>query len=298
MKAILPLIAIILGGLFPQLSAYSNAIQPLLMLLLFATFTHLNFAGLWRNLNLNVLLVPLANILLAFAWYVLIAPFDVGLARLYFITTIAPTAAAAPAMVNLLDRNVEYATVATVITNVLVALCVPFFSVWLFESDRAANALPILRSVVILMGVPLILAQLWQRLPHRWQSRFNWRQLSLFIWTTLLTLASAKASDFIRNESQMSLWAIAAIALHAGVVCATNFSLGRVLGRRRFAREASQSLGHKNTMFAVWFILSFLNPTFALGPMFYIVFQNVYNAYQIATIKPRSHPHDSGSGIR
>lgn len=287
LKALLPPVAISVGILNPQLSRYNDAIAPLLMLLLFASFTRIDVREIRRHVSLNVLLVPLANVLLALAWYAAIAPFDLTLARLYFITAIAPTAAAAPATIALLNRNVAYTTVATLIANSGVALCVPLFSLWLFEGDGVADPRPMLQSVAVLMGVPLLLSQLWQQLPRRWRSRVNWQPVTLVIWGVLLSLASAKASDFIYNSSELSLTAMAAIALHAAIICAVNFLIGWWLGGKRFSREASQSLGHKNTMFAIWFVLSFLNPTFALGPMFYIVFQNLYNAYQIATVRPQ-----------
>ena len=292
MKAILPLIAITLGTLVPELAYFSPAIRPLLMLLLLATFVHLDLHQVWQGFRPQALLIASTNIVIALGWYALLSPIDVSLGRLYFITAIAPTAAAAPAVIGLLRRNMEYVTVAVILTHLFVGLSVPLFSSWLFEGDRSANPLPMLQSIAILFSVPLILAQLWNRLPEPWRSRLNWRQLSLYIWAILLTLASATANDFIRHEEGLSTLAIAAIAVHALIICVVNFSLGRLLGQwlyqGRLDREVSQSLGHKNTMFTVWFILAFLKPSFALGPMFYIVFQNLYNAYQIMTANPKA----------
>ncbi|NMG58532.1 hypothetical protein E1H12_08330 [Geitlerinema sp. P-1104] len=287
LKALLPLIAIVTGALLPQLAYFSDAIRPLLMALLFTTFINLNLHQVWQNLRPQALWIAIANIGIALAWYALWTPLDVSLGRLYFMTAIAPTAAAAPAVIHLLGRNIEYVTVSVILTNSLVALSLPLLTTWLFEGDRSADPLPMLQSVALLLTIPLLLAQLWKRLPQSWRSPINERGLSLYIWVILLTLASATANDFIRQDNALSALSIAAIALHALIICVVNFSLGRLLGRwlhhGRLAREVSQSLGHKNTMFAVWFILAFLNPSFALGPMFYIVFQNLYNAYQIVT---------------
>mgnify|MGYP001803267665 CR=1 FL=1 len=33
---------------------------------------------------------------------------------------------------------------------------------------------------------------------------------------------------------------------------------------------------------SIWICLTFLTPVIALGPMFYIVFQNLYNSYLLA----------------
>ena len=45
--------------------------------------------------------------------------------------------------------------------------------------------------------------------------------------------------------------------------------------------EMSMALGRKNTMFALWLALTFLEPVTALAPIFYILFQNLYNARQM-----------------
>jgi bile acid:Na+ symporter, BASS family len=60
-----------------------------------------------------------------------------------------------------------------------------------------------------------------------------------------------------------------------------NFSLGYLIGGRTFAREASQSLGQKNTTFTIYLALTYASPLIALGPTFYVVWHNLWNSWQL-----------------
>lgn len=63
--------------------------------------------------------------------------------------------------------------------------------------------------------------------------------------------------------------------------CIGNFALGSILGPRKLRRECSQLLGQKNTTFTMYLALHFSSALVALGPIFYIVCHNVWNAYQM-----------------
>ncbi|MEK7414548.1 MAG: hypothetical protein AAB263_14635, partial [Planctomycetota bacterium] len=47
-------------------------------------------------------------------------------------------------------------------------------------------------------------------------------------------------------------------------------------------REASQSLGQKNTTLTIWMAATFANPIVALAPTFYVLWHNLVNAAQLA----------------
>jgi BASS family bile acid:Na+ symporter len=133
------------------------------------------------------------------------------------------------------------------------------------------------------VGIPLILAQIvrywYPEIAHHIQ---RLKPITFYLWLVGLYFASAKAGQYIRLNDQ-SLPMLAMIALVALVLCSLNFGVGRWLGQPSLVQETGQALGQKNTMLAIWVCLTFLSPTSALGPMFYIVFQNVYNAYLLAT---------------
>jgi BASS family bile acid:Na+ symporter len=68
-------------------------------------------------------------------------------------------------------------------------------------------------------------------------------------------------------------------------LCVVNFSLGRFIGGKKYSFEAGQSLGQKNTIFSTWVALNFFHPLAALGPIFYILCHNLYNAYLLYSRK-------------
>jgi BASS family bile acid:Na+ symporter len=81
---------------------------------------------------------------------------------------------------------------------------------------------------------------------------------------------------------------LAQIAVTSLLVCAAGFALGRVIGGREFAREASQSLGQKNTTFTIYLALTYASPLVALGPTFYVVWHNLWNSWQLHRAASRS----------
>lgn len=231
-----------------------------------------------RKFYYHSLLVLLANITLALIIYWLVTKFDEQLAFLGFITAITPTAIAAPAMIELLGGNVAYVTVTVVVTNLAIALLMPLLVAWLIPTQIDVSTREILISILYVLGIPLILAEISKKTV--WSSSL--RQLKFcrfYIWNLMLILATAKASHYILWEYQGDKRIIGAIAIFSFLICCLNFSVGKFLGGREFSREASQALGQKNTMFTVWLSLEFFDPTIALGPMFYIIYHNLYNTY-------------------
>ncbi len=71
------------------------------------------------------------------------------------------------------------------------------------------------------------------------------------------------------------------IAVLTAVLCAVNFILGALVSPKRYRREGSQTLGQKNTMLTLYLAMTFANPLVALGPTFYVVCHNTWNACQL-----------------
>ena len=114
------------------------------------------------------------------------------------------------------------------------------------------------------------------------------QQLSFFVWLVVVYLATSSASNYIFHNTSESFVKVVHIAIIALALCALNFFLGAVIGGKRYKKEASQSLGQKNTMFMTWVALAFLTPQAAIGPVFYLVYQNLYNSYLLAAKDCRS----------
>ena len=52
---------------------------------------------------------------------------------------------------------------------------------------------------------------------------------------------------------------------------------------RRFGEtvNAGQALGQKNTAFAIWIACTYLTPISSVGPGCYILWQNIFNSWEI-----------------
>ena len=269
-----------IGAMLPQFHSLSGLVQPLLMVMLFFAFMDVDFKP--SAFPKSVAAVSMANIIIAFVGYTLLAPFDTTLAISAFMTAIAPTAIAAPVIIGFLRGKVEYVVASVLLTNLANAIIIPLALPSLIGKQVHITVWDVLQPVLFVMFVPLILAQLAVRTPAPIQAVIRRAKAFSFpIWLANLFVISANASDFLRNRSTDSLSTLGSIALVSLVICVINFSLGAFLGGKLYRQEASQSLGQKNLSFVIWISLTFINPLVALGPMFYILYHHLFNSWSI-----------------
>jgi BASS family bile acid:Na+ symporter len=112
-------------------------------------------------------------------------------------------------------------------------------------------------------------------------------------------LITANASRFLRDHAETPHLVLAQLAGISLLICVANFALGRWIGGKEFGREASQSLGQKNTAFTIYLALAYASPVVALGPTCYVIWHNLWNSWQLhlagrkragETIAPRASP--------
>lgn len=279
-KGLLLLFTMLVGVFVPQAHIFSFLIQYLLIVMLFFAFLDLEFK--LQTLRKSMLWVLLANVVVSFVCYMVLAPFNLMLALAAFMTAIAPTAIAAPVIISLIQREVEYVVAAVVLTNIASALIVPIALPFLLRAAVQISVWEVLQPVLVVMFVPLLMAQLVSRLSENTQNFIRkGKTISFPVWLVNLFIISANASDFLRNGNTDSIATLAAIALVSLIICIVNFGVGALLGGRSHWQEASQALGQKNLSFVIWIALTFINPLVAMGPMFYIVYHHLYNSWSI-----------------
>jgi BASS family bile acid:Na+ symporter len=267
----------LIGALVPQAYVFSDWIQYLLIVMLFFAFLDIEF-----KFQKSVLWILLANVTIAFIAYIALAPFNLMLALAAFMTAIAPTAIAAPVIISFIQREVEFVVASVVLTNIASAVVVPIVLPFLIGTEIQISIWEVLKPVLVVMFVPLILAQLVKSLPLAAQGFIRKGKVVSFpIWLINLFIISAKASDFLRNDNTDSFSTLGIIAFVSLIICVINFGIGALLGGRSHWQEASQSLGQKNLSFVIWIALTFINPLVALGPMFYILYHHIYNSWSI-----------------
>jgi bile acid:Na+ symporter, BASS family len=285
---VLALIAtMILGVLLPQLHVLSFLVRYLLMMMLFLSFLDLRIQpgtlrqGIWR--------VLIANLAVAFLAYALLSFLDHDLALIAFLTGIAPTATASPVLVGFVGGQVPFMVASVLLTNIAIALVVPLVLPGLVGAELQISTWQVLQPVMMVMFVPLILARLVKLSPLPVQAVFRGaKRFNFAVWLLNLLIISANASDFIRGQQADTFVSLAQIALVSLLICIFNFVLGALISKSGFRRESSQALGQKNIAFVVWIALTFINPMAAMGPTFYIIYHNLYNAWQIYCFEQQS----------
>jgi len=270
-----------LGALVPQAYAAAGAIRWLVMGMLFMVFleTRLSRESLRRS---HVTLLA-ANVAMGFAALGLgglVGGRDVALAA--FFAGITPTATAAPVVISFLRGRVEYVITAFLVTNISIAALLPGMLPLVLGRTTPSVFVQVLGSVGLVVFAPMGAAWLLRRVyapVAQWPRHL--RDISFGLWVAVLFLVTANGSHFLRTQPDLPPGVLGKIAVTTAVVCAANFALGRVVGGREFAREASQSLGQKNTSFTIYLALAYASPLVALGPTCYVVWHNLWNSWQI-----------------
>lgn len=278
-KSILLLLTIVFGASIPQAAAFSFLIYYLLMFMLFFPFLE------WKIttrifVQRKIYLLLILNTSIGLLSYLLIKPYHPELAIAAFLVGIAPTATACPAIISYLKGRVDFSVAAVLVTNLFMSLFIPL-SIYIFlDIDIAVHTM--LSQTITLLAVPLVLGQVLNNFfPAISQKMLSVKQFGFYAWLVVCFLAVSKASAFIQS-SDVSIRTITLVGAITGILCLLNFTIGKIAGGKTLSLEMSQTLGQKNTMLVVWISVTYLNPLMTLGPIFYLVWHNFYNAYQLA----------------
>lgn len=207
------------------------------------------------------------------------------------ICMICPTATAAAVVTTRLHGNANVVVSYTCLINLAVSLVVPAMVPFLHESATPGmtfeiSFLLILAKVFPLLIMPLVVAWLVRHLFPRFHA-FILRQpnLAFNLWAVSLSLAIGVSVKALVH-SEESLWNMVGIAIASFLCCLLQFVLGRLIGRKHGEPVAgTQSLGQKNTVFAIWMGYTFLNPVTALAGGFYSLWHNLVNSWQLWRVR-------------
>jgi BASS family bile acid:Na+ symporter len=197
-----------------------------------------------------------------------------------------PTATAAAVITAKLGGNSASLISYTMQINIAVALVAPLFLALSHPVEGmslASSFMLIMRKVFPLLLLPLLCSEIVRRLLPRLHAVLvtKGRNLPFYLWLVALSLAIAMTSRAIAHSS-LSIWVMAGIAAVSLVCCIVQFAFGRFIGRRNGEVIAGgQSLGQKNTVFAVWFACTFLTPVTAIAGGFYSLWHNLVNTWQL-----------------
>lgn len=230
----------------------------------------------------NHFLVLALNVALPPVFFFLLQPFDDTVALATLVIGLAPTAAASPVVASFFKAKVETVTASVLVTSPGIALLLPFILPQLISVEQPIPVWEIMRPILQIVFIPLGLSLIAKQIAPSIIPFFKkYNKLPFALFLVNIYIASAKATNFISEEMQSSWMVLVWIALAVGGLCILNFLIGERLGPGGRSIEYSLALGRKNTMFSIWLSLTFLSPIVALGPMFYVLWQNAYNSWQL-----------------
>ena len=277
--------AMVAGALLPGLSVWSWLLRWFLALMLFLAFLEVDpRTARPVPAHLKLLLVwPM----LAVAGWLLLRPFGEQAALAGFLVGGTPTATAAPVITGLLGGSVGFVTVSLLGSNLLAAFALPAALSFLPGSHTLASEGGAILDTLILVAAPLALALGIRFLSPRLHALVRHLRFASFpLWLAVLVLAVARTSQFLLDHPETPRFQILVIFFGAGILCAANFLLGRLVGHPGLELEAGQSLGQKNTMLTLWLGLTAAGPVAALGPASYVLWHNLWNGVQLSRRRP------------
>lgn len=280
MKTVIILIAIALGLSFPAFNALSWLIRSLVMLLLFFGFLVITFDR--EMLSKELLFIVIANLLLPLPVYYLTSSFGKDVSQAAFLVAATPTGVAVPVVIEFLGKKTHFAAMGVLLTNIVMAVALPLALPHIAEYKGEIGVYHTVSTISITVFVPLIASIVVRKFGGKlYDFAIRMKFLSLYLWAFAILLACSEARHFV-IEYAIPTDVILDTGKIVVLVCALNFIVGYLIGGKKYRRESGQVLGQKNTIFSVWIGVTFLNPVSAIGPVCYIICQNLYNCAQIA----------------
>lgn len=199
---------------------------------------------------------------------------------------IAPMAAVGAIVTQKIGGNAATATTYTLISSAFTAIMVPLVYP-LVEPGIGMTFFELFRKILFrvfpTVMAPLALALLlWWLMPKvKSYVGEKSKDYSFYLWAICTMVNTAQIIRSIVNapgSGSIVIWIFVAI----GILVFAQFYVGKTIGGFYDDRKAAgQGLAQKNTVLSIWMAMSFLNPTAAIGPGAALLWQNIFNSWQI-----------------
>ena len=283
-KTFIMLLSIILGMLISSFHDYSFLIKYFLMGMLFFAFLDTDFKK--EIISIKHLYIIIYIVGISVVLFFLTKNINSDLALGLFIAAIAPTAIASIPVIGYLKGDIGFTTFSVLLTNITIALLLPFLLPIFVGINSSINLYEVVTPILSVIIIPLFCAFLLKYFFKKIKMFFKtFEIISFFFFVTNIFLAMSKAGYYLRTEFNSPIHILILMAVGIFILTVLNFSLGWMIGKPNFARETSNSIGQKNTMFAIWIALTFINPVVALAPMMYTIYHNIFISYQLYSTK-------------
>ncbi len=278
-------LAILTGFIFHGFFSKLIGITPVLIfIMLYFTLSSVDIKGM--KISMLHIYIVLFQVLASFGFYLLLCPIDPILAQGAMVIVLAPTATSAPVVAAMLGANVSTMVSSTLITNLVVALISPFYFSWTGDQSDLSffrSLWAVVSKVAPMIVVPLILALLTRRfLTHLSDLLSRRKNISFYLWVISLTIVMGSTVESIFGMDRSKLTIVIWMFAVSIVLCTIQFGFGRWTGRKFGETIAGgQSAGQKNTVLAIWMAQTYMNPISSVIPATYVLWQNLFNSYQI-----------------
>lgn len=273
----------VLAGFIPYL------LPALIFVMLFFTYCKLNPRELRpRRWHLWLVLIQLAETAAA-VWWCMNHPQSewLPLGEAMLACFIAPMAAVGAVVTQKIGGNAATATTYTLISSSVTAIMVPLVYPLVEPGIGIAFHelfLKILSRVFPTIMVPLAMALLlhWLKPSIKEFVAEKSKDYSYYLWGICTVVNTAQIiRSIVSSPSSGSM--ILCICLSVGALVFIQFWIGKQIGSLYNDRMAAgQGLAQKNTVLSIWMAMSFLTPEAAIGPGACLLWQNLFNSWQIA----------------
>lgn len=272
----------------PAIASAIRILQPMLLFtMLFISFSKIEPHQmrphkwmLWLLLVQCVSYLVLAGVLMLFPNFI----FRIGL-EAAMLCMVCPTAAACAVITGKLGGNMAGVMTYTILMNIATAVLVPLVNPIIHPMEGLSfysAFAQILAKVFPMLIMPAVCAWIVRYLFPKLNA---WivahAEISFYLWICSLTLAILMSTRALVNSTDGAR-VIIDIAIATLATCALQFFLGKRIGSRyRCSISAGQSIGQKNTVFAIWMAYTFMTPVVSVAGGLYSIWQNCYNSYQL-----------------
>lgn len=280
-------IAMVIGiSFYKQLAILAPAIPYLLAVMLFITYSRIILRDIrLKKFHYILLGIQYGGSILV---YLLFFKFNTTLAQAAMICILAPTAASAPVITDILGGNISSIAAYSFISNLSIAILSPLFLALIGDASVGAitfgsSVIIIFKKVFPVLLLPFILAITISKVSPKLHNTIRKAQiLSFYLWAIALTIVTSRVTMFISIQGNASYKLKLAMAGVALIICVLQFWFGRRIGKKYDSTIAGgQGLGQKNTILAIWLTQTYLNPVASIGPGSYVLWQNIVNSYQL-----------------
>jgi bile acid:Na+ symporter, BASS family len=224
--------------------------------------------------------------------FAIVYPFNKWIAEGAMVCVIAPTATAAAVITGKLGGSVPSLTSYTLLSSLITAIFVPlFFSlIFMFPPHIEVHAtlgfwsaftLILVHVFPLLIGPFVVAWFIRSYMSHLHHIILGVKDAAFYLWGVSLAIVTAITVKSL-IESDIDVRTEILVAMAGLITCCLQFYFGKAVGSVYDNRiSGGQGLGQKNTILAIWIALTYLNPTAALAPGSYVLWQNIINSWQL-----------------